>query len=142
MRNLHCGRLSRDSLSQERDNGIYHRDLDIRNLVRCRLDEDTGWQGNDCLGQGRMLGGLRLLNETQWGDFIKISKIISSLGRLVPQSRCWNAGVKICKIIVVRESKLSVRVEDWFGMDPLTNNIVTNDDNWSRVFLGVVIDVE
>ena len=83
-----------------------------------------------------------MLNETQWGDFIKISKIISSLGGLVPQSRCWNAGVKVCKIIVVRESKLSVRVEDWSGKDLLRNNIVINGDNGSRVFFGVVVDIE
>ena len=57
MRNLLCSRLSRDSLSQERDiewergdNGVHHRDLDIRNPLRCRLIEDTRWQGSDCLG--------------------------------------------------------------------------------------------
>ena len=83
-----------------------------------------------------------MLNETQWGDFIKISKIVSSLGGLVSQSRCWNAGVKVCEIIVMRESKLSVRVEDWSGKDLLRNNIVINGNNGSRVFLGVVVDIE
>ena len=114
----------------------------MRNLVGRRLDEDTGWQGNDCLGQGRMLGGLRLLNETQWGDFIEISKIISSQGRLVSQSRCWNAWVTVGEMVMMGKSKLGVRVGDWSGKDLQRDNIVINGDNGGRVFLGVMIDVE
>ena len=142
VRGLHDSRLSIDSLGRERNNGVYRRDLHMRDLVGCRLGDDTGWQGSDCLGQGRMLGSLRLLNETQWGDFIEFSKIISSQGRLVSQSRWWNAWVTVGETVMMGKSKLGVRVGGWSGKDLQRDDIVISGDNGGRVFLGVMINVE